>query len=86
MELEDRRTLASFRNEAERQTDFYGRRGDEQLTHDWATFAELATLAVQRKAKLVIEMREVSSSPLPIKGCEQHQQLPNSNVIKAFRS
>lgn len=86
MELEDRRTLASFRNEAERQSEFYQRRGDEGLSNDWAILAELATLAVQKRGSLLIEMREVSSSPNTIKACEQGEQLPNHNVIKAFRS
>ena len=85
MELTERKTLASIRNEAERQSDFYRRKGEHQLENDWAIVGELATLAIQHGGCLLIEKRENHKTLIPIKGCEQVQQPPINNVIKAFR-
>ena len=83
--LQDRRSLASLRNEAERQSEFYGSRGDEVLARIWGCIAEEATLAIQTNRWLLMNIREAVTSPIPIKACEQGQQLTNTNTTKAIR-
>lgn len=78
--------LRSITNEAGRQADFYNRKsGTETECQFWSELESLAGEARRRSAVLVIEMRERVPLPIPIKPCEQGQQLPNHNVIKAFR-
>lgn len=84
MNITEQRFLLSLRREADRQSAFYLRQGDCDLADTWADFARLCDLAVQRRGSLHIENRDVSLSPIPIKGCEQEQQPRIPNVIKAF--
>ena len=86
MEVTSPNVLRSLTNEAGRQADFYNRRsGAETECEFWSELEALASEARRRSRALVITVREISNSPLPIKHGEQDQQLPNHNVIKAFQ-
>lgn len=78
--------LRSVINEASRQHDFYRRRNPGGLECQfWADLEFMATEARREHTHLVIEMRERSLYPLPIKPGEQCKQTPNPNVIKALQ-
>lgn len=85
LNITEQRVLLSMRREADRQSAFYLRQGECGLADSWADFARLCDLAVQRRGSLLIENRDVYHSPIPIKACEQGQQPPNHNVIKALQ-
>ncbi len=78
--------LRSLISEAGRQADFYSRRdGANQQCTFWTDLEAIAHEARRSGLALVITVREKDSIPIPIKACEQGQQPPNHNVIKAFQ-
>lgn len=78
--------LRSLISEAGRQADFYSRRdGATQQCTFWNDLEALAHEARRSGRPLVITIRETTPNPIPIKGGEQDQQLPNNNVLKAFQ-
>lgn len=78
--------LRSLINEAGRQADFYSRRdGATSQCVFWTDLESLATEARRTNRALHISLREIDSNPLPIKACEQGQQLDNPKVVKAFQ-
>lgn len=78
--------LRSVINEASRQHDFYRRRNPAGLeVQFWSDLEFLATEARHERVHLVIEKRDVSTHPIPIKHGEEDQQPQNNNVIKAFQ-
>jgi hypothetical protein len=86
MEVNNSNVLRSITNEAGRQADFYQRRtGAETECQFWSELEGLASECRRRSRPLVIEMRDVSNSPLPIKHREYCEQPASHNVIKAFQ-
>lgn len=86
MIIENPKFLRSLRNEAERQADFYHRRGDTPLFEFWNDLSSEVTEAMQRAEPLQLLRQGIDSqTPIPIKACEQGQQPRNHTVIKAFQ-
>lgn len=85
MEVSDGATLRSIITEAGRQSDFFTRKQDSVKAHAWTELEAVAWEALRNRSRLVITVLENSQSPIPIKACEQAQQLTNPNVIKAFQ-
>ena len=88
MEITGNDCLRSLTSEAGRQSDYYHRRQMPALTQMWAGIEALAFEASRSSGSLGVELnntRVKDNPPIPIKAGEQHQQLPNHNVIKAFQ-
>ena len=85
LEIKSQDALRSLHAEADRQADFYARRGNSDRAQTWNEIASLAWMAKSSGWTLVITVRDLNTSTPIIKGCEQVQQPPNNNVIKAFQ-
>jgi hypothetical protein len=86
MQVNNPSVLRSLTNEAGRQADFYHRRtGAEAELQFWSALEALASEARRNGHSLVIEKRDYSGNPIPIKACEQSEQLPTNHVIKAIQ-
>jgi hypothetical protein len=86
MQVTSPNILRSIINEAGRQADFYQSKSNtETECQFWAELEGLATEARRRSRALIIEMRDVPTSPLPIKSGEYCAQPGNPNIIKAFK-
>lgn len=85
MEFKERTFLRSLQREAGRQLDFYDSRKDYPLAQGWADLEALVTDAIQHGQSLELILKGNDSNTPIIKPCEQGQQLPNHNVIKALQ-
>lgn len=82
MTIDRKDHLQTIISEAGRQGDYYERSGRNDLANLWSEIEGLAFGAKQRGHSLIIETREIVSYPIPIKACEQHEQLHNQPNTK----
>lgn len=54
MKIDKWQALRSLRNEAERQSEFYSRRGDEAMRDTWADIGDCASEAMEIRGELIL--------------------------------
>lgn len=81
----DPRILSSIIREAGRQADHYHNRGDTLLLEFWSRLEAMAFEAKRARKALLITEGKKETNHIPIKGGEQHEQLHNNNIVKAFQ-